>query len=82
MTDYVLTVAVSISSAVDNAKSALPFMQQHEATWASILVAVLAAMNLRGVRESGALFAIPTYGFMVGTVPHVGYGLWAMSYEL
>jgi amino acid transporter len=68
LVDYVLTVAVSISSGVQNAGSALPFVSHHETTWACILVVVLAAMNLRGVRESGTWFAIPTYGFMIGVI--------------
>src|SRR3954470_5344975 len=51
LVDYVLTVAVSVSSGVQNASSAVPFMQHHETTFAVILVVVLAAMNLRGVRE-------------------------------
>jgi amino acid transporter len=65
LVDYVLTVAVSISSGVQNAGSALDWVSGHEATYACILVGVLAALNLRGVRESGAFFAIPTYGFMI-----------------
>lgn len=65
LVDYVLTVAVSISSGVDNASSALPFVDGHEALVASLLVIALASMNLRGVRESGGVFAIPTYGFMI-----------------
>src|SRR3712207_3878351 len=71
--DYVLTVAVSISSGVQNAGSALPFVSHHEATYACGLVALLAALNLRGVRESGAFFAIPTYGFMVAII---GMAVW------
>jgi amino acid transporter len=66
LVDYVLTVAVSISSGVQNAASALSFISGHEAMVACILVLLLAAMNLRGVRESGAFFALPTYGFMIG----------------
>jgi amino acid transporter len=73
LVDYVLTVAVSISSGVQNAASALDFVSGHEAVWASALVLLLAALNLRGVRESGTFFAIPTYGFMVGVL---GMGLW------
>ncbi len=73
LVDYVLTVAVSISSGVQNAASALSFVSGHEALWASVLVLVLAALNLRGVRESGTFFAIPTYGFMIGVL---GMGLW------
>jgi amino acid transporter len=68
LVDYVLTVAVSVSSGVQNAASALPFINHHETEWACILVVTLAAMNLRGVRESGAWFAVPTYGFMIGVI--------------
>ena len=77
LVDYVLTVAVSISSGVQNAKSVplLHFLDGHEALAASIAVVVLAALNLRGVRESGALFAIPTYCFMAGMLVMIGWGL-------
>jgi amino acid transporter len=75
LVDYVLTVAVSISSGVQNAASAIPIFSGHEAMVASILVLVLMAMNLRGVRESGTLFAIPTYGFMIGIIGMAIYGL-------
>jgi amino acid transporter len=68
LVDYVLTVAVSISSGVQNAASAVGFISGHETEYAVVLVMVLAAMNLRGVRESGTLFAIPTYGFMLGVL--------------
>src|SRR5213078_4787303 len=64
----VLTVAVSVSSGVQNAGSAIPWISRHEVVVAVALVVVLAAMNLRGVRESGAWFAVPTYGFMVGII--------------
>jgi amino acid transporter len=60
LVDYVLTVAVSISSGVQNAASALTFMRGHEALYAALLVIILMAMNLRGVRESGTAFAITT----------------------
>ncbi|HQY97608.1 MAG TPA: amino acid permease, partial [Phycicoccus sp.] len=75
LVDYVLTVAVSISSGVQNAASAIGFVNGHEAVTAVILVVVLAAMNLRGVRESGTAFAIPTYGFMVAII---GMTLWGL----
>src|SRR4051794_12866413 len=75
LVDYVLTVAVSISSGVQNAASAIPAFSGHEAVVASVLVVVLMAMNLRGVRESGTLFAIPTYGFMIGVLGMALYGL-------
>ncbi len=76
MVDYVLTVAVSISSGVQNAKSVplLHFLDGHEALAASVAVVVLMALNLRGVRESGGFFAVPTYCFMFGVLVMVGYG--------
>ncbi|HEU4547584.1 MAG TPA: APC family permease [Microlunatus sp.] len=75
MVDYVLTVAVSISSGVQNAKSVFPFIDGHEAWYAAGAALILMALNLRGVRESGTLFAIPTYCFMVGIIGMVVYGL-------
>ena len=79
LVDYVLTVAVSISSGVQNAASALGFVSGNEPFWASILVLLLAALNLRGVRESGTFFAIPTYGFMAGVL---GMALWGLFRDL
>jgi amino acid transporter len=75
MVDYVLTVAVSISSGVQNAKSALPFLAGHEVPLAVGLVLVLTAMNLRGVRESGGVFAVPTYIFMFSII---GMAIWGL----
>jgi amino acid transporter len=77
LVDYILTVAVSISSGVQNAKSVpfLHFLDGHEAFAASVAVVVLMALNLRGVRESGAVFAVPTYCFMFGILIMVLYGL-------
>jgi amino acid transporter len=68
LVDYVLTVAVSISSGVQNAAAALGFVRGHEVIVAVALIALLTAMNLRGVRESGAAFAIPTYLFMASVI--------------
>jgi amino acid transporter len=68
LVDYVLTVAVSVSSGVQNAATALPFIRGHEVSTAVGLVVVLTAMNLRGVRESGKAFAVPVYAFMVGII--------------
>ena len=74
LVDYVLTVAVSISSGVQNAAAALPFVRGHEAVVAVALVASRTAMNLRGVRESGAAFALPTYLFMVSVLGMAAVG--------
>lgn len=75
LVDYVLTVAVSVSSGVQNAKSALPFIDGYEGWIAAGAVVLLMAMNLRGVKESGTLFAIPTYCFMIGIIGMVVVGL-------
>ena len=75
LVDYVLTVAVSISSGVQNAGAAVGFIADHEALVASLLVLGLAALNLRGVRESGTLFAVPTYGFMLAILGMCAWGL-------
>jgi amino acid transporter len=75
LVDYVLTVAVSISSGAQYAASALPAFSGHEASLAAGLVIVLAAMNLRGIRESGTAFAIPTYLFMVAILGMCAFGI-------
>nr|WP_235502254.1 APC family permease [Angustibacter sp. Root456] len=76
LVDYVLTVAVSISSASQYAASAIPALKGHEAAAAVVAVCVITAMNLRGVRESGSAFAIPTYVFMASII---GMGLWGFA---
>ena len=67
MVDYTLTVAVSVSSGVANLASAFPGLNSQVTIVAVVVVAIIAVMNLRGVRESGTAFAIPTYCF-VGVV--------------
>ncbi|WP_149202952.1 APC family permease [Actinotalea subterranea] len=66
LVDYVLTVAVSISSGAQYAATAIPALRGHEVPFAIGLVLLLTLMNLRGVKESGTFFAIPTYLFMLG----------------
>ncbi|MGI8578759.1 MAG: APC family permease [Nocardioidaceae bacterium] len=65
MVDYVLTVAVSISSAAQYAAAAISPLQGHERTLAIAATLFLMTMNLRGVKESGTAFAIPVYIFIV-----------------
>lgn len=65
LVDYVLTVAVSISAGAHYASAAIPGLRGQEAVVAISLVCLLAALNLRGVREAGKLFAWPTYAFMI-----------------
>ena len=74
LVDYVLTVAVSISSAAQYASSAIPALRGHEALAAVLAVLLLTSMNLRGVRESGTLFAIPTYVFMASIIGMALFG--------
>ena len=66
LVDYVMTVAVSVSSGVDNIISAAPALNPHRVEMALVFVAILTAVNLRGVKEAGTAFALPTYAFAVG----------------
>jgi amino acid transporter len=75
MVDYVLTVAVSVSSGVANLASAFPSLDGKVALIAVLVVASIALINLRGVRESGTAFAIPTYCFVGVVALMIGWGL-------
>src|SRR5690348_13879941 len=75
MVDYVLTVAVSVSSGVENLGSAWPFAAQHKVAVAVVVVLALTAVNLRGIREAGTAFAIPTYAFMGSIILMIIWGL-------
>lgn len=75
MVDYVMTVAVSVAAGVDNVISAVPSLNSQRVLLAVGCVAVLTLVNLRGVRESGRAFAVPTYLFIVGIIAMVGIGL-------
>jgi amino acid transporter len=75
LVDYVLTVAVSVSAGTDNIISAFPDLNEHRVAIAIGLVALLAAANLRGVRESGRAFAVPTYLFIAGIMVMIVTGL-------
>jgi amino acid transporter len=79
LVDYVLTVAVSVAAGVDNIISAFEGLAEHRIVLALGFVAFLAAMNLRGVKESGKAFAVPTYGFVVGVLAMIAYGLYQVS---
>jgi len=68
LVDYILTVAVSISSAVENIASSFPSLNAHRVQLALFCILVIAVMNLRGVRESGSVFAIPVYAFMFSII--------------
>ena len=64
MVDYIMTVAVSVSAAKDNLISVFPIVGNHGMFVAFALIILITVMNLRGLRDSGFLFAIPAYFFM------------------
>ncbi|MGN6206334.1 APC family permease [Humibacter sp.] len=64
LVDYVMTVAVSVASGVDNIISALPWLSGFRVELAVAFVVLIAGMNLRGVREASKAFSIPTYVFI------------------
>jgi amino acid transporter len=75
LVDYVMTVAVSVSSGVDNIISAFPSWNPYRVLMAILFVALLAAVNLRGIKEAGLAFAAPTYLFMTGVFLMIITGL-------
>ncbi|MGW6291653.1 APC family permease [Streptomyces sp. NPDC055058] len=74
LVDYVLTVAVSISAGIENLGSAIPFVVENKVACGIGVIVLLTLMNLRGVRESGTLFAIPTYVFVFGVFTMIAWG--------
>lgn len=74
LVDYILTVAVSISSGVAQITSAFPELYELRVPIALGLVAFMTVINLRGVKESGRAFAIPTYFFLGMTLLTIGTG--------
>src|SRR5690606_22297514 len=74
LVDYVLIVAVSISSATQYAASAIPELQGRQVPAGVARTVLLMAINLRGVKESGTLFAIPSYLFMIGILGTTAVG--------
>src|SRR5580692_2329410 len=75
MVDYTLTVAVSVSSGVANLASAFPSLDSRVTLVAAVTVAAIAILNLRGVRESGTGFAIPTYCFIAVVMLMIVWGV-------
>src|SRR5262245_29854844 len=75
LTDYVLTVSVSVSSGIAQVCSAVPALYGHRVALSIMCVVLIMIVNLRGVRESGVVFAVPTYFFIVTMVLMVGIAL-------
>jgi len=76
LTDYILTVAVSISSGIAAITSAYPQLLDHTVLLCVASIGVLMVVNLRGVRESGAAFSLPTYVFIAVMIALIGTGLY------
>ncbi|MDR7514398.1 MAG: APC family permease [Armatimonadota bacterium] len=76
LVDYILTVAVSISAGVAAITSALPELYPHRVELALGFIALITVANLRGVRESGTIFAIPTYSFILAFGAVITFGVW------
>ncbi len=74
--DYTLTVAVSIAAGVAALTSAFPTLHVSRVELSLIFMAVLAVGNLRGIRESGRIFSVPTYFFIGGMLILLGVGAW------
>ena len=82
LVDYVLTVAVSIAAGVAAITSMVQgtryaWLDNHKVFLCLIFIAFIALANLRGVRESGSLFAAPTYAFLISFLFMIGYGLFS-----
>ena len=75
LTDYVLTVAVSISAGIFAITSFAPSLSSHKVALSLACLVVIVLANLRGVRESGLLFALPTYAFIVAILAVDVFGL-------
>ncbi len=76
--DYVLTVAVSIAAGIQNLESVPLFgflhVKEHLVLWCLLAILVLTLANLRGLKESGTVFALPTYGFVIMCYVMIGIG--------
>ncbi len=83
LVDYVLTVAVSVAAGVAALTSAFPALYSHRVLLGVLCITLIATANLRGIRESGTLFAAPTYLFIVSFAGMLGYGYvrWAFGWE-
>ncbi len=75
LTDYILTVAVSVAAGVTALASAFPVLEPYHLYLDVAFVALIAWGNLRGTKESGKLFAVPTYFFVVNMFVMLGYGI-------
>ncbi len=82
--DYVLTVSVSVAAGIAAILSAFPHIRHvvpdATVTLSILCIAIIAFANLRGLRESGSLFAVPTYGFVLAMFAVIIAGIWAIGH--
>src|SRR6202451_1820158 len=76
MIDYILTAAVGISAGVTAMTSALPSLQPHTLLICLVILAMLAIVNLRGVKDTGAAFILPTFMFVSTLLALIVVGMW------
>ena len=72
--DYILTVSVSVSAGVENIGSAFPFILEHKVIIGVLIILIMMALNLRGIRESSNIFAYPTYFFIFSIILLIAVG--------
>jgi amino acid transporter len=77
--DYVLTVAVSISAGILALTSAVPWLLDYKVLLALFCIGLITLVNMRGVRESGTIFSVPTYIFIVMAFAMIGIGIFRLS---
>jgi amino acid transporter len=84
LVDYILTVAVSVSSGIAAITAAFPALSGHNVALTLLAIVFIAIMNLRGIKESGGLFAIPTYGFVACMLTLLGIGAfrWVAGHQV
>jgi amino acid transporter len=75
LTDYILTVSVSVSAGVRAVTSAFPEVFEYRVALAILAIVLITWLNLRGMRESGTVFAVPTYAFVGGVLATILFGL-------
>lgn len=79
--DYLLTAAVSLTAGVEALASAVPSLWEYRVPAALVLLAIVTLVNLRGLRETGTLMAVPVYLFLLCYFPMLGLGIWRVVTE-
>jgi len=79
--DYLLTAAVSLTAGVEAIASAIPALWSYRIPASLLLLVVIALINMRGLRETGAVMAIPVYFFLLCYFPMLAFGAWRVLTE-